>query len=381
MKKLILLLLFLMSGCTAINSVSFRNMSTSYRDLVEQHNNDNILVNIVRSSKTLPMSFMDISSVYGNGYVSPSMNIGGTYYPVNAQSLGGSFISQPGATSNSSIGINVSNGFTFTQNSLDNMQFMRAFLNPVSKELLEFRGTTEFIPKELYLTLLMGGIELNSADGSKSIKLINNPLDPNFEHFQGFLGMLVDAHLQLEEVTSKQERGPRELRLCVNRYAAKDIFGDLISQAEYCAKSNKVAVKKKDYQGELKYLDSMRDGSNNFSFVFNIRSLGNIFDYLGLVIRAQNSAQNPFVVTIEQSDQRKLLSLSPAARVPLFVIQKNKWVSNPISSIDYRNDSYAIEDEDITFTKQTMEFLSILITLSKAPGMSQGPSPTLPVGR
>ena len=182
MKKLILPLLFLMSGCTAINSVSFHNMSTSYRDLVEQHNNDNILVNIVRSSKTLPMSFMDISSVYGNGSVSPSMSVGGNYYPVNAQSIGGSFISLPGATTNNSIGINVSNGFTFTQNSLDNMQFMRAFLNPLGKEFLEFRGTTEFIPKELYLTLLMGGIELNSADGSKAIKLINNPLDLSLIH-------------------------------------------------------------------------------------------------------------------------------------------------------------------------------------------------------
>ena len=357
-------------------------MSTSYRDLVEQHNNDNILVNIVRSSKTLPMSFMDISSVYGNGSVSPSMSVGGTYYPVNAQSFGGSFISQPGASSNSSIGINVSNGFTFTQNSLDNLQFMRAFLNPLGKEFLEFRGTTEFIPKELYLTLLIGGIELNAIDGSKSIKLINNPLDPSFAHFQGFLGMLIDSQLQLEEIPSRQEKGLRELRLCVNRYSAKEIFGDLVSPMEYCAKSNKTTAKIKSYQGEINYLNLMREGSNNFSFNFNIRSLGNIFDYLGLVLRAQNSEKSPLVVTIEQSDQRKLLSSSSAARVPLFVVQKNKWVSNPISSIDYRNDSYAIEDEDITFTKQTIEFLSILITLSKAPGMyQQGPSPTLSVGR
>jgi hypothetical protein len=382
MKKLILPLLFLMSGCTAINSVSFHNMSTSYRDLVEQHNNDNILVNIVRSSKTLPMSFMDISSVYGNGSVSPNMSMGGTYYPVNTQSFGGSFISQPGAYTNTSIGINVSNGFTFTQNSLDNMQFMRAFLNPLGKEFLEFRGTTEFIPKELYLTLLMGGIELNSEDGAKSIKLINNPLDPNFERFQGFLEMLIDAQLQLEEIPSKQLREPRELRLCVNRYAAKELFGDFMSPMEYCAKSNKVAVNKKDYQKELSFLNSIRDGSNKFSFTFQIRSLGNIFDYLGLVLRAQNSDKAPYVVTIQQSAQRMLLSNSTANRVPLFIVQKNKWTSNPISAIDYRNDSYAIEDEDITFTKQVIEFLSILITLSKASGMyQQGPSPTLSIGR
>ena len=360
-------------------------MSNSYRDLVEQHNNDNILVNIVRSSKTLPMSFMDISSVYGNGSVSPNMSIGGTYYPVNAQSLAGSFMSQPGATSNTSMGINVSNGFTFTQNSLDNMQFMRAFLNPLTKEFLRFRGTTEFIPKELYITLLIGGIELNSADGSKSIKLINNPLDPNFARFQGFLEMLIDAQLQLEEVPSRQAGGYSEPRLCINRHAGKEIFGDLVSPIEYCAKSSKLSkanVKRSDYQKELSYLDSIRGGANNFTFFFDVRSLGNIFDYLGLVFRAQNLEKSPYVVTIEQSDQRKLLSLSNANRVPLFLIQKNKWVTNPISSVDYRNDYYAIEDEDVSFTKQTMEFLSILITLSKAPGMyQQGPSPTLAVGR
>lgn len=376
-KKLILPILFLMSGCTAINSVSFHNMSTSYRDLVEQHNNDNILVNIVRSSKTLPMSFMDISSVYGNGSVSPSASLGAQFYSVNPQSVGGLLIGQPGSYSTANLGVNVSNGFTFTQNSLDNMQFMRAFLNPVGKEFLEFRGTTEFIPKELYLTLLLGGIELRSEDDSKFIKLINNPLDPNFTHFQGFLEMLIDAQLQLEEVPVRGAGGYREPRLCINRYAAKEIFGDLVSSTEYCARSSMMAVKKKDYQKELSFLSSIRGGP--LSFAFQVRSLGNIFDYLGLVLRAQSSENNPFVVTIEQSAQRKLLSPSSANRVPLFVVQKNKWVSNPISSIDYRKDTYEIEDEDVTFTKQTMEFLSILLTLSKAPGMSQGPSPTLPV--
>jgi len=371
MKKLILIFLCLIAGCTSINSVSFRNMSTSYRDLVEQHNNDNILVNVVRSSKTLPMSFMDISSVYGNSYVSPNVGLGANYY--QSTSLGNP------SSSNLSMGISVSNGFTFTQNSLDNSTFMTSFLNPVGKEFLEFRGTTEFIPKELYLTLMLDSIELKSNDGAKSIKLINNPFDPNFEYFQGFLGMLIESNLQLEEVSNKKFGERKDPRLCINRYKAKEIFRDLISPAEFCTSSRKMSASKKSYQKELNYLDSVRGESNNFTFTFKIRSLGNIFDYLGLVLRAQNSEKTPYIVTIEQSDQRKLLSQSSEKQVPLFLVQKNKFISNPISSIVYRNDSYEIEDEDTSFTKQVMEFVSILITLSKSPGMLQGPSPTYQV--
>jgi hypothetical protein len=380
MKKVFLLLLLLLTGCAAINSVSFHNMSTSYRDLVEQHNNDNILVNIVRSSKTLPVSFMDISSVYGNGYVSPNMNIGANFSPTNPQSLGGIFSGQSSST-NISMGINVSSGFTFTQNSLDNSTFMSSFLAPVGKEFLEFRGTTEFIPKELYLTLLLESIELKSEDSSKLIKLINNPLDPNFLHFQSFLEMLIDSQMQLEDMPSKSVGEPNARRICINRYAAKDIFGDLIAATEFCTKSSKTTFRRRDYQRELIYLNSIRDGSSNFSLAFKVRSLGNIFDYLGLVLRAQNSEKNPFMVTVEQSEQRKLLSLSPQSRVPLFVVKKNQSVSNPISSVMYRNDSYEIEDEDVTFTKQVMEFISILLTFSKSPGLLQGPTPSYQVGR
>ena len=62
-----------LTGCTGINSSSFSDMSTAYRQIVENYSNENILLNIVRSSKNMPLSFLDIPSVIGTGR-SPAFN-------------------------------------------------------------------------------------------------------------------------------------------------------------------------------------------------------------------------------------------------------------------------------------------------------------------
>ena len=56
-------------GCTAINSNSFSDMSSAYRKVIEEYSNSNILLNIVRSSQNMPLSFADIPSVIGTGSV------------------------------------------------------------------------------------------------------------------------------------------------------------------------------------------------------------------------------------------------------------------------------------------------------------------------
>lgn len=75
-------------GC-GTGSISFREMSSAYREVVEGYSNDNILLNIVRSSKTMPLSFLDIPSVMGTGAVSGSLNLGGTMYNANPASIAG----------------------------------------------------------------------------------------------------------------------------------------------------------------------------------------------------------------------------------------------------------------------------------------------------
>lgn len=70
-KAVPILLVSLITGCAGLtNSTSFREMSSAYRDVLEQYSNDNILLNIVRSSQSMPVSFLDMPSVMGSGAVS-----------------------------------------------------------------------------------------------------------------------------------------------------------------------------------------------------------------------------------------------------------------------------------------------------------------------
>ena len=123
-RRLILIaMLGVTSGCTSINSTSFNNMSSAYRDAVEGYSNDNILLNIVRASKNMPMSFLDIPSVIGTGNVVTEANL------ATAQTSAGT--TAVSSTTGGSLGISVNNGFTFTQASLDNAQFLQSFLKEI----------------------------------------------------------------------------------------------------------------------------------------------------------------------------------------------------------------------------------------------------------
>lgn len=60
MRIFLLLQLFVMitlAGCSSTRSSSFKDMSSAYREVVEQYSTDNILLNIVRASNNMPLIF------------------------------------------------------------------------------------------------------------------------------------------------------------------------------------------------------------------------------------------------------------------------------------------------------------------------------------
>jgi hypothetical protein len=67
-----------LSGCGATNSTTFRSMSAAYREVVESYSNDNTLINVVRASQKMPVSFLDIPSIMGTGNVSANASLTGT---------------------------------------------------------------------------------------------------------------------------------------------------------------------------------------------------------------------------------------------------------------------------------------------------------------
>ena len=404
----------LTAGCTSINSTSFSDMSSAYREVVESYSNDNILLNIVRSSKNMPLSFLDIPSVIGTGNVLANAGVSTT------QSVG--TLATPPSVTSGNIGLAVNNGFTFTQASLDNAQFMQSFLKEIPLSVLGLKGTERLLPRAVSYTLLIESIELRS-NNSIVHRFNNDPLDPNYQEFQNLLYLLIEAGLTVENKLVKTPLGPpldkrlltKSLdswgsstvdnlakgvisfekfnasnsdayqlvrndfrpRVCVNEVRAKELLGNLLSSEAYCADSPKYPKTDINFPNIIQTFTKFYPNAKNLELVIGIRSPGNVFDFLGAVLNAQL-----------MNDGSKMVMIKPSTSVfdsyneryknaqPLFKIYRNQSVTNPVATVKYKGVSYSIADDDDSYSKDVMEFMSTLVTVAKIPGAIP-PSPAV----
>jgi hypothetical protein len=400
-------ILGLNSGCTSINSTSFSDMSSAYREVVERYSNDNILLNVVRSSKNMPLSFLDIPSVIGTGSVLSTAGVTSYQAGVPSSSL-------PPTSTTANVGLAVNNGFTFTQASLDNAQFMQSFLKEIPLSVLGLKGTERLLPRAVSYTLLIESIELRS-DNSLVHRFNNDPLDPNYQEFQNLLYLLIEVGLTAENKKIKTPLGPpidkrlltKSLdswgsstvdnlakgvisfekvnahnsdayqlvrkdfrpRVCVNEALAKELLGNLLSSEAYCTDSPKFPKTDFNYPNVIKSFREHYPNAKNMELVIGIRSPGNVFDFLGAVLNAQL-----------MNDGSKMVMIKPSLSVfdsyneryknaqPLFKIYKDQSVINPVATVKYKGVTYSIADDDDSYSKDVMVFMSTLVTIAKIPG-------------
>ena len=420
-------LLAVISGCGSPNSTSFRSMSHAYREVVESYSNDNILINIARASKKMPVSFLDIPSIMGTGSVSADVGLSATVYSGNPGSLGGFLQPWAGAVGLANYiptaSLSVSGGYTFTQSSLDNATFMRPFLLDIKPEIVAYLTSNHAAPKSILYSLLVSSIDVVNDKREVVSSFVNDPSSKDYLGFQRALYILVAAGLTAEPTFVKMPMSPildeklardsfgmlvgalaagvtldevsqpgrpkqfrliklmPDWRLCLNKTDGEVLFGKSLSPENYCTQSYKSTTAQRTAT-ELRALlsDGSDSGLKNLSIKVNLRSTRNIFDFLGDIVAMQN-AENPHIVKVfnpellNASDSAKVSDFPP---VPLFVMQKNKSVGKPLASLNYRGDTYTVPDHDISesFTKDVIVLLSQLLTLNKISG-SIPPSPSV----
>lgn len=420
-------LLAVISGCGSPNSTSFRSMSHAYREVVESYSNDNILINIARASKKMPVSFLDIPSIMGTGSVSADVGLSATVYSGNPGSLGGFLQPWAGAVGLANYiptaSLSVSGGYTFTQSSLDNATFMRPFLLDIKPEIVAYLTSNHAAPKSILYSLLVSSIDVVNDKREVVSSFVNDPSSKDYLGFQRALYILVAAGLTAEPTFVKMPMSPildeklardsfgmlvgalaagvtldevsqpgrpkqfrliklmPDWRLCLNKTDGEVLFGKSLSPENYCTQSYKSTTAHRTAT-ELRALlsDGSDSGLKNLSIKVNLRSTRNIFDFLGDIVAMQN-AENPHIVKVfnpellNASDNAKVSDFPP---VPLFVMQKNKSVGKPLTSLNYRGDTYTVPDHDISesFTKEVIVLLSQLLTLNKISG-SIPPSPSV----
>ena len=411
-------LLLVTTGCSSTRSGSFKDMSSAYREVVEQYSNDNILLNIVRASNNMPLSFLDIPTVVGSGSMTVNAGVGTNVFSNNPSSFGGFFSAGNTANDSSgtsgSLGMSVNNGFTFTQSSLDNSSFMLAFLKEMPIEYVDYQGTERLRPRTVEYSLLIDKIELVSPDGSKVLRFINDPMAPHYQKFQEALLLLIEVGLRAEsrtlstpitpamsqaeylvysrgmnsalvdnivkgtiQVVKKNNGGNVSYQLykntsysvmCVNKYQAKKLYNNFFHESSFCESSAANDSSEMEYSSASNMYKERGRDMKDMKINIKLRSVGNVFDYLGSVMLVQQRTPPKDVLIYPSKNLLQSYYDAYKEPAPLLKVYKNNSSINPIASVTYRGDTYSISDDDESYSKIVIEYLSILLTMAKVPG-------------
>lgn len=404
-----------LTGCAPTGSSSFRDMSAAYREVLEGYANDNVLLNIVRSSKNMPMSFLDMPSVIGTGNVGVNAGLNTNIFSSAPNSVSGFFSADPSAglsTFAPSVGLSVNSGFNFTQSSLDNSQFMSSFLSDIRPEIVASLTNNQVGPKSILYSLVIDTIELRDKNNVVISKYFNNPYLPNYEEFQKALYVLIEAGLSTEIVMEKQivsapmsadalnrnlvasvaaQAQPGTMvvpvktggttqyqivrmipttRMCLNKQSEELVLGHTFANSAFCNSEAVGILPKKALMPATATALSHAGVNKDSRLVIKLRSTRNVFDFLGTLVNLQNG-NPPRMIKVMNSDA---IALNPSlindnsSAIPLFIVDKGRSATKAITSVSYQGEIYSVPSDSNSYTREVLNLLSQLLTLNKVPG-------------
>lgn len=419
---------YLLFGSTCLLSAcgvapSFSDMSQAYQTEVAKYSNNNLLLNVVRASKQMPMSFLDIPSVLGSGSIGTNAGISDSWYSTG---MFGSALAAGGGYANyAALGMSTNRGFNFTQSSLDNADFIKGFLSPINMANVSY-FTNGQQPKYLVFNLLIGSISFTDKDG-KYVSLINDPYSSNFGDFQKAINLLVGLGLTTEMVQKMNFIGPTfteqalidgrimstfmnspnkggtilkktvqgkdiyqyavpemGFRFCFNPVVAKaevvDRFGEELLCHGMAGAGN--SVPKLDGNKPIKEGASAKSaagsnaqGAQKQTFSLQVRSPNDVFSYLGVITYKQLQSGNKEFVSVP-SDQGTLVGDTTKNVLTPILMVEQKIPTKKIAVVDYDDEIYAVPQVNNGFSSATMNILSQLVNICKVSG-SIPPSPAV----
>lgn len=407
----------LLTGCGLTGSSSFQAMSSSYREVLEGYANDNILINVIRSSEQLPMTFLDMPSVIGTGSIGASVGVATSLMSANPASVGG-FFSATAANAGSyyapNVGLAVNNSFNFTQSSLDNQSFMQSFLSDLTPEDINSLTNNSAGPKSILYSLVIENVQIRDSNGNVLQHWDNDPTSPKYAEFQRILYRLIDSGLRTEVVSQREVlSGPIELdfvsqnldkvspfysmpnvrlvpvkdkynsrtyefvrltpitRMCLIKNKSEKNLEHQFTDSAFCNPHYKNSNIPHTLVGDLS--NPGASYGDKHSLAIKLRSPRNIYSFLGSIASLQLQP-NPKIIKVKNSD---LFATNPnmvydlnddASSLPLFEVFKNNESIRPIAMVKYRGSTYSIPADRTSRSREVLVLLSEILTLSKVPG-------------
>ena len=356
-----LFIILMISGCSTILPPTFEEQSATYNRTMEQYQINQIFTNIIRASEDRPIAFNDIPSVLGNANttttVAPGLNFGadGDLWSGGLFGIIGNNLES--ATFNPSQ--MYSEGFTFTQSSMDNATFWNEFMTKIPmKKLVYFRGNN--IPEELILKLLIDEFVIEKASGEITV-LENDPSKPSYLAFEKLFKFLIKNKLTFGSQENKKGNKVEKEKatLCISDSPKANSQYKFNTNA-YC-----------NIQKEAIY--------NSDKLFIPLRSVKNIFDYLGAVAAVQLWDEPIYVElsssidTYKQTRTKKKDTRKNATK--LLVVERNSIFEDKFAyTEDLYGNSFIIPAIDAGYSQKVIAFLSELLILTKIPG-STAPQP------
>jgi len=406
-----LLPIILLQGCSS-TSPSFSDMSQSYQSLLEKYNLNSALLNVVRASQYRPLSFLAIPSITGTGSLHETAGLGANILSAIPGSVTGFLSAGAGTYYTGGIEATLGKSFTFTQSSMDNAEFSKKILTPISIETINYLNNRH-INKELLFSLTLSSIEIKHPNQDPVI-YNNYPDSRSYGVFQDQLSRLIKLGLSTQLLEKKEPVGPlmpevfrdkeildfldakSKYRLSLEKVSSKNgVYFQVyqtMERANLCFMKNEYAQEVKaefgdqffcfnhfgEYDKKSQYIalnESTTRDNDKTLIRFVSRSTHEIFDYLGAILRAQvNTPENNPGITRKTSAANNLAYQD--GKMPIFVIEKNNTQSKKLAIITYNDETYSIPDENNGYSTLVINILSQLLALSRVPG-SIPPSPAI----
>lgn len=371
---LILFCFILLSGCKAVSPPSFAEQSVSYNRTMEQYKVNQIFTNIMRAAEDRPLAFIDIPSILGNA--NSTTTIGGT---LAFSAKGSLWDSLPFFSDLSAAGINpeqmYSEGFTFTQSSMDNATFWSVFMSRIPIQMLVyFRGDN--YPEEMMFSLLIDEFYILRENG-ETISMSNDPTKPSYVEFTKLFDFLVE---KIEIVSDKRKSFPKSnFGNYYSKVEDKVKGEDYVEVATICIQDKPNADSEYRFNADAYCDRDLGEHLGKDKLIITLRSVKNIFEYLGQVAATQLWDDPIHVDLANPIDGFKKTRMKDKSdkknSTKLLVVTRE---SDSIKSYAYTEDLYGnrfiIPSEESGYSKKVIAFLSELLILTKIPG-SSAPQP------
>jgi hypothetical protein len=372
-----------LTGCGVGNSVDFSSWVNRYNNNVSDVRKQQLLLNIMRASDNMPLTFTAVQVVRGNGQATSGATLGG--------SLSNTSVVQAGTATSFTLAnaltpganFSVTDGFGFDVSVLDTAEFYQGLRTPVSLDTFNYY-LSHGIPAELLLNLLIERVSL-ATDGV-TVTYVNTPGTPGHAAFLAAIDRFLKLGITSEIVTRRMPFGTIEAadvkdpaaigqiaaavkaglvlepvaggyrlvqmsqfaRLCV---MSRDNLTPALPAAALCVASpQRTAV-------------TGAPESIGATLAIQPRSTLGVFSYLGNIVRAETrTGQQPVAMHTAEAQSYG----QAGAAQSLFRVIEGRPRADDLATIGYRGSVFSIPNDEQGHSAAVMTLLLELLSLSKS---------------